>query len=350
MTNTVKTTPIEGQLVEFSADDAAAIFENLLTYYPDLKEVVPIARVIANIGLYKPTRTFNGFESGEDLSKFVSSVGPYEFLNYTDVTLRTCDLSFDYDFLVFLFMLHMVIKLKSFKIKFSVSSFMHFKEKTTRNSSKSEADKLYKSLERHYTVDLKYSQSHVKFASRMLSSFVRVTDVEFEVDLVPDFFKIYASDGGHVIPVVIKEMWSSSSLEDKIKLFLKGSQFKNGVRAEFEGFCNALGFIFRDDKLDRRAKNNLKNALDNVKSSGAFKSYTFVESVNIFGKKIVKEIKFTYGKDGEEKPELSKPAKENTAAISIASAESGKVDLQMQCLLNGFSMFDEMPEDFYRNM
>ncbi|HCE5868798.1 TPA: hypothetical protein NHK58_001400 [Pseudomonas aeruginosa] len=291
---------MEGEFLANTSTELNALFNRLIKFYPDLQNVFPLARVIANIGLYKPCRTFNGFDTKEDLAKSVNTIGPYDYLNYSNIKFTACDLSIEYDLLVFCFLLHLAITTKSLTVSFSVSNFMYFKDKSTKNSNRVEAEKLYKSLERHNTIDLSYSQKDIDISSRFISSFhrSRSNDMEFVVNLVPDFFSIYNTDGGYVIPYQLNKPASKVSLEDKLALFFDGSKFKTeALRVEFAGFCRGLGFALNGNKLDKKAKLNLTNALKSFQFKKVFNSYSFVEKKDTGGKKYIAEVVFYFSKE-----------------------------------------------------
>jgi hypothetical protein len=306
---------MEGEFLANTSSELNALFDRLIKFYPDLQSVFPLARVIANIGLYKPCRTFNGFESKEDLAKSVNTIGPYDYMSYTNIKFTACDLSIDYDLLVFCFLLHLAITTKSLTVKFSVSNFMYFKDKTTKNSNRVEAEKLHKSLERHNTIDLSYSQKDVDVSSRFISSYnrSRIDNMEFVVNLVPDFFSIYKSDGGYVIPYELNKPSSKVQLEDKIELFFEGSKFKTkALRVDFAGFCRGLGFAFNGNKLDKKSKSNLTNALKSIQNKKVFASYSFFEKKDTSGKKYIADIVFYFSNE-ENKKETNNGDTPNTA-------------------------------------
>lgn len=316
---------MEGEFLANTSTELNALFDRLIKFYPDLQTVFPLARVIANIGLYKPCRTFNGFATKEDLAKSVNTIGPYDYMSYTNIKFTACDLSIEYDLLVFCFLLHLAITTKSLTVKFSVSNFMYFKDKTTKNSNRVEAEKLHKSLERHNTIDLSYSQKEVDVSSRFISSYnrSRIDDMEFVVNLVPDFFSIYNTDGGYVIPYQLNKPSSKKSLEDKISLFFDGSKFKTpALRVDFCGFCRGLGFALNGNKLDKKSKLNLVNALKAIQSKQVFSSYSFVEKKDTGGKKYIAEVVFYFSKE-EVKPEEVKAEKEFEVNRSLDTDISG---------------------------
>ena len=297
----------QGELLSQVENDLEMLREKIEKFYPDMQQVFPIARFISNVGLFKPVRTFNAFSTREELSKSVTTIGPYNYLNYNNVKITACDLSFEYDFDVFWFLICMVFKTGSTKLSFSTSNFMFFKDKNTKNSNNVEADKLYKSLERHYTIDLQYEQKNINVSSRFLSSLKRVGKFEFELEVVASFFDIYSTDGGYIVGFKRKDVAGyKQELAKKIHFFLSGSKFDGALKCSYVGFCHSMGFALNGNKLDKLSKSRLKQALESCISNGILKSYKIEEERDADNKKYPTCFVFHVGKSKEEAPVLEK--------------------------------------------
>ena len=315
MNTEITTQENEGELLTEAQNDFDMLRERIEKFYPDLQNVFPLARFIANVGLFKPIRSFNSFSTREELSKSVKTVGPYNYLNYNNVRITACDLSFEYDFNVFWFLVCMVFQTGSTKIKFSTSNFMFFKDKNTKHSNKSEADKIYKSLERHYTIDVQYDQHDLNVSYRFMSSIKRIGDFEFEVDIVPAFFNTYSSDKGYIIPFKREQVSDyKQELAKKLHLFFSGSNFTGDLKAEYVGFCHSMGFVLNGNKLDKLSKSRLKEALSSCIEDGILSSYELKEGRDEKNKKYPTGFVFRIGSSKEKNAVKEKKIKKPTKA------------------------------------
>lgn len=362
MNTEIITTVNQGELLNQVDNNFEMLRERVAQFYPDLQQVFPIARFIANVGLFKPIRSFNSFSTREELSKSVKTVGPYNYLTYNNVRITACDLSFEYDFNVFWFLVCMVFKTGSTKIKFSTSNFMYFKDKNTKHSNKTEADKLYKSLERHYTIDVQYEQKLVDISYRFMSGIKRIGEFEFEVDIVPAFFNTYLSDNGYIIPFEREQVIEyKQELAKKIHFFLSGSKFTGALKCSYVGFCHSMGFALNGNKLDKLSKSRLKEAFESCIADGILLSYKIEEGRDEKNKKYPTGFVFYVG---ESKPKVTivenKPAKKEIKPSRTPDDEYAEFDdfPSSSCFENksndvvtdtsGFDEYlDDLPTDFF---
>ncbi|WP_449102055.1 hypothetical protein [Pseudomonas extremaustralis] len=338
MNTEIITTENQGELLSEVENDFEMLRERIEKFYPDMQQVFPIARFISNVGLFKPVRTFNSFSTREELSKSVTTIGPYNYLNYNNVKITSCDLSFEYDFDVFWFLICMVFKTGSTKLSFSTSNFMFFKDKNTKNSNNVEADKLYKSLERHYTIDVQYDQKNINVSSRFLSSLKRVGKFEFELEIVASFFDIYSTDGGYIVGFQREHVKGyKQELAKKIHFFLSGSKFTGALKCAYVGFCHSMGFALNGNKLDKLSKSRLKQALESCIDNGILKSYTIEEERDADNKKYPTAFVFYVGSSKENTDKLEKKVeKKNDAEVE-----------KKNDVVTDTSSFDDEFADFY---